>query len=66
MKPLEAPRSWMVYSGVGIVLWLALALVDWVSGNVTWRILAYLVLAVASSLMFLRALFTIRKRAHPN
>lgn len=66
MKPLEAPRAWVVYAGAGTALWLALALVDWMSGNATWRIIAYLLLAVGSIYMFLRALSTMRRRSRPD
>ena len=66
MKPLQAPRTWMVYAGLGTLLWLTLAFVDWSSGNVTWRITAYLVLAVASIYMFFRALITLRSGSTPH
>ena len=65
MKPLEAPRAWMIYAGIGTVLWLVLALLDWLSGYVTWRIIAYLLLAVASIYMLFRALGSVRRRSRP-
>jgi membrane protein implicated in regulation of membrane protease activity len=60
--PLRIAAKWMVYAGIGTVLWLVLALSDWLPGNVRWRIIAYLVLAVASIYMFVRALSSVRRQ----
>ena len=66
MKLLETPHAWMVYAGVGMMLWLAFAIGDWMSGHVTWRIFAYLLLAVGAIYMFLRALSSMRRKSRPD
>ena len=65
MKVLEAPRTWVVYAGLGTVLWLTFGLLDVASNAASWRTIAYLLMAAASLYMFARAVGTIRRRKAP-
>lgn len=66
MKPLEAPRAWLVYAAVGTVLWLTFGLLDLISAAAAWRIVAYFLMAAASLYMFARAVSTVRRRKGPD
>lgn len=66
MKPIEAPRAMLVYASLGILIWLALGIADLISGAVTWRLIAYGLMTVASLYMFIRAWRSIGRRARPD
>lgn len=66
MKPLEAPRLWLVWAGLGTLLWLALGISDLVSGAPAVRIIAYFVLMAIAVYLFVRALMTILGKTRPD
>lgn len=59
MNPLEYPRVSLVWGGVGVVLFLTLALMEVASGALTFRVAAYLVLLIGATYIFVRALMTV-------
>ena len=61
VKPLQAPRAWLIYTGIGTVLWIALGIVEVLSGAHVWRVIAYALLTVGSVFIFFWALRTVRK-----
>lgn len=61
MKSIEAPRTWAVYSGLGIVLWLVLGLIDVAENGASWRTVAYALLEAGSIYAFVRAIGTLRR-----
>jgi hypothetical protein len=66
VKSLEAPKTWIVYGGLGTLLWLTLAVTERASGGSDWRGILYRVLAAGSIYMFVRALLTFRSRTRAN
>lgn len=62
MRPLEAPRTVLVFAGVGTLLWLVFGILDLASGAAPWRIVAYFLIAAVSLYMFIRAVSTLRRR----
>lgn len=65
MKPLEYPRVTLVWGGVGVVLFLALGLIDAVSGAPAFRVAGYFLLLIGAIYIFVRALVTIRGKTRP-
>lgn len=61
MKRMEAPRTWAVYAGIGIVLWLVLGVIDFASNGASWRTVAYALLEAGSVYPFLRAISILRR-----
>lgn len=61
MKKIEAPRTWAVYAGLGIVLWLVLGAIDFANNGASWRTVAYALLEAGSIFAFLRAISTLRR-----
>lgn len=66
MKSLEAPKTWIVYGGLGTLLWLTLAVTEWASGGSDWRGILYGLLTAGSIYMIVRALLTLRSRTRAN
>jgi hypothetical protein len=64
MKPLEAPRTMLVYAALGIVIWGILGISDLISGA-TWRLVLYILMIVVSAYLFIRALTSIRGSTRP-
>lgn len=65
MKPLEYPRVSLVWAGVGILLFLTLALMEAASGAPTLRLAGYFVLLLIAIYLFVRALMTILGKTRP-
>ena len=61
VKKIEAPRTWAVYAGVGIVLWLVLGAIDFANNGASWRTVAYALLEAGSIYPFVRAISTLRR-----
>ena len=61
VKKIEAPRTWAVYAGVGIILWLVLGAIDIANNGVSWRTVAYALLEAGAIYAFVRAIITLRR-----
>ncbi|QDG66573.1 hypothetical protein NIBR502772_10435 [Pseudarthrobacter sp. NIBRBAC000502772] len=59
MKPLEYPRVSLIWGGVGVLLFLALGIMDVASGAPAFRVAAYFLLVIGAIYIFVRALMTI-------
>lgn len=61
MKPIEAPRTLLVFAGLGTFMWLAFGLMELFSDDASWRMYAYFLMAAGSLYVSLRAVQTIRQ-----
>ncbi len=61
MKKIEAPRTWAVYAGIGIVLWVVFSAIDFANNGASWRTIAYALLEAGSIYLLFRAISTLKR-----
>ncbi|KQQ98666.1 hypothetical protein ASF72_00485 [Arthrobacter sp. Leaf141] len=61
MKKIEAPRTWAVYAGIGIVLWVVFGAIDFANNGASWRTIAYALLEAGSIYLLFRAISTLKR-----